>query len=379
MKKNILIINTVFPPELGGTGIILKNIAKELIKNNINVIVLTGGKRTSVEFDGQIKVYKVPTKKELNPNLYENYFRKDLEDKFLNILKTENIDITYFNSTQGLGANLINLSLENKKITTLLTIHDFWWITPNLFLDKNLNHINNKNQVINSDFLIKRNKYLFSILNNPKLNVITVSKTMKTALSKFNIPRASNIKVIENGVSEIKTIKDVKRNKVIFGYFGGDNEEKGFFDIIKAIDLLNLSKNKYEIKCYGIHRPLIKKIKYFKLLYKHNISLHEPFDNKNVADIIGSIDCLLIPSNIFESFSLVAREALVSNKIILTSNIGALSEIKSKNHLTFSSLSDLSNKLKYVIDNIDKLRNINNSHKIDSLETQVKKLIEVFN
>ena len=57
------------------------------------------------------------------------------------------------------------------------------------------------------------------------------------------------------------------------------------------------------------------------------ITFHGPFDHGSVADILGSLDVVVIPSIWEETYCLVAQEALAARKIIIASNIGGLSRM----------------------------------------------------
>lgn len=361
MLKNILLVNSVYYPDLGGSGIIAKNHAEELLNLNCKVTVFCGGTKNSEETINKVDIIRNKTINEFSPYRKENYFNKKLEDRFLDIIKKSKIDLVHFNSIQGLGANLIDLSLKNN-IRTVLTMHDFWWVCPFLFLNNEylscepaFNHHKHCSKIYSQKNLLIRKKYLFNILKNEKLIKTTVSQTMKLALKYLKIPKIDDAIVIENGITKKPLIykKDEHKSKKIvnFAYFGGENRSKGFDLIFKSSKILKKNKVNFNIYCFGINKPHIKSIINYNLLKKHNIKLRGAYKNQNINKILSDIDVVLIPSRMFESFSLIARESLACGKTIISSGSGALSEIKNSNHLVFyaNSSQDLANKMFDVI------------------------------
>jgi len=388
--KNILLINSVYFPDLGGSGVILKNFAEELAKHHFNVTIFCGGSKDSVDKINNILVIRNKTLKEFSPQCKENYFNKKIEKKFLKVIEEQKIDIVHFNSLQGLGANLIDLSLK-KEIKTILTIHDFWWFCPYLFLhDEYLssrpafNHHKFCTKQISNEDLIKRKKYLFKILSNKKLIKITVSNTMKQALRYLKMPNINEVTVIENGIIEnnYSTNTNFKKstNQTNFAYFGGENRSKGFDLIFKATKILKENNNNFKVYIFGVNRPLIKTLINFNLLRKNKIKLRGIYKNENISKILTNIDAVLIPSRIFESFSLIARESLLNGKTIISSGMGALSEIKNPNHYFFYSNSsrDLASKMFSVIKKKNKIHdNVSNISYL-TLKEHCQKYLEIY-
>ena len=56
------------------------------------------------------------------------------------------------------------------------------------------------------------------------------------------------------------------------------------------------------------------------------IEIHGEFDRKDLPEILGGIDVLIVPSLAAETFSLVAVEAQAAGLPLIASNVGALPE-----------------------------------------------------
>lgn len=390
MKKNILIVNITYFPDLGGAGIVAKNTAEELIKSGYNVTVFCGGKIDKTEEINKVKVIRNNTSKNNSPYVLGNYYNPSIENKFLKVIKENNIEIIHFHSIQGLGANLIELSLK-RGIKTILTMHDFWWECPMLFLNDEYlssrpvkNHEQYCNGLMTKKALIDRKNYLFSILENNQLTVTTVSESIKQSFEYIGLPNSSKFIPIENGINQNLIKNDDNRfdtnNNFKFAYFGGENISKGFGMIFKASKILKYNYNNFEIHCFGIHRPFLKQTLNYNLLKKHRIYLHGVYDNYTLPSILSQTNVVLIPSQMYESFSLISRESLLNNKIIISSNMGGLSEIKSKKHLIYvkNSSFDLAKKMFYSIKHFDKLKKLPVSIKYITLNDQVKLFINIY-
>lgn len=391
MRKNLLIVTATYFPDLGGAGIVAKNTSEELLENGYKVVVFCGGKIDKTEEINGVKVIRNNTLKNNSPYILSNYFNLQLEDKFLKIIKENNIDIVHFHSIQGLGANLLQLSLD-QGIKTILTMHDFWWECPMLFLNDEYlssrpvkNHSLFCNHTIDQNFLKKRQGYLYRILKNPKLTITIVSKIMKQTFKYIELPQASNYICIENGIipqhPQKKILDKKETSKIIFAYFGGENLSKGFDLIINASKYLKYNFNNFEIHLFGIYRPKIKSIINYNFLRKYNIKLNGIYENKNLPKIFKNVDIVLIPSRVFESFSLIAREALLNNKIIISSRMGGLSELSSPRHIVFNKTSsaDLAQKMFFAIKNIKNLQKKPLNIKTISLEKQCQLYQQIYN
>lgn len=383
MNKNILIVTTTYFPDLGGAGIVAKNTSERLLKIGYNVTVFCGSKTNKTEIMNGVKIFRNNTVKNNSPYVLTNYYNKSIEGKFLKVIKENNIGIVHFHSIQGLGANLIKLSL-NKGLKTILTMHDFWWDCPMLFLNDEYlssqpakNHQKYCNSIMSKDALNNRKKYLYDVLNNKDLIITTVSKTMKKSLEYIGLPRASEYLCIENGLNKLldkNIIKNTKNHNIVqFGYFGGENLSKGFDLIIKASKYLKYNINNFEINLFGINRPIIKSIINYNFLQKYHLKLNGIYKNEDLPKILSSIDIVLVPSRMYESFSLIAREALINKKIVISSGMGGLSELKNKKHITYNKLSscDLAKKMFYTIKNLEELNKIEENTICISFEEQI--------
>lgn len=375
-KKNILIVNSVFPPFTGGSGFFIQQLAEELIKKNFKVFVFTGGDINKKENINGVKLFRVNSFPMTNPFLKTDYMNKYLEKKFEKLVNNNEINILHFNSLQGLGSNLVEFSLK-KHFRTILTIHDFWWICPFLFLhDENFckkpikNHYLYCSDNISMAQKIERWYYHKRILENKNLIIVTPTKNIKEALIYSGIIKKNKeVFVIPNGIPNFfkKNTNNIYQknhtDKTLFAYLGLNHQSKGFKLLLKANKIIEKISDKYNIVLFGIKKNDIpKSLRSKKIIFKNKI-LREKLNSS-----LRQIDCIIIPSIVPESYSFLARESLILNKIILSSNLGALSEIKSPNHITFTPFDPVKLVEKMLL--VMSIKNHKNNKKFNEVSTE---------
>lgn len=391
IKKRLMIVNCVFPPYIGGSGFISYHIAK-FMTNFFDVYIFTGGEKKIIEKYNNLTIIRIKTFDKYSPLKDTDYINKEAEIIFTNIIKKYKIDILHFHSIQGLGATLIEKAYKmNKKV--IITMHDFWWITPFLFLhDENFvnkpifEHEKYCSNILDSKKLEKRNIFLEKVLSLPKLKITVVSKKLKEIIeyyygNKFK-KELKKLKIIKNGLPDYFFDKCInispENNKnITFGYIGTLNYSKGWDILLKAVNFLNLLEVKFNLL-------VLSNQKYKNL---KNVNFIPPMPNEKVIDLFyNKINCLIVPSTVNESFSLSAHEAIALDKFLISSNMGALAEIKSKLHITYSpyfNFYELAKKMFYLIKNYKKLnhnlKENNYKYKIEKISNicyQYKKIYE---
>lgn len=365
IKKKLMFVNAVFPPYTGGSGIICYELAKELSKY-YKVFIFSGGNEEKIEKNSKLDIIRINTFNNYSPHSKSDFINPLIEKKFVDTVLKNKIDIVHFHSIQGLGANLVEKSYNLKK-KVIITMHDFWWICPFLFLH-NENYINVpithhfKYCSINipEEVLINRFNYLKRILSLPKIKITTVSQKIKEILlfSPLGKILRNKLLIIENGLPDhfwdkrrqnFIHQKFNEKKKIHFGYIGSINNSKGWNVLINSINILS-SYNNLDYSLLVLSN--CKDINHSRINYL------DPISHDHMPDFYNKIDCVIVPSQVNESYSLVANEAILFNKFIISSGMGALSELISPLHLKYQpsyNSFELAKKIYFFITNFQKL------------------------
>ena len=398
-----------FPPkQRAGTEIYTYYLSKELAKNH-EVHVLYPKlehvkKPTFLSFNRENLVLhelKYPTSRMqrfINMLFFENtYINKEIEDLFRTLITDIDPNIIHFEHLIGLSSTFIEIAGE-LKIPTVITLHDYWFICPNIQLlkydyticngpkankchkcwikkhSKTLSEALNKYYI--PEFLTlkpfetilkflnsmkkfeKRIEYMKSILLKVD-KIIAPSQFLREIFIKYGIPQ-DKIIYSENGynLDIFKGFRKKKKNtdKVIFGFAGGITRHKGIHVLIDAF--INVPEDKAELRIYGNYDLNSKYIKELleKIKGKRNIKLMGRFEDVKIP--YSEIDILIVPSIWHETGGpLVVREALATRTPVVASRVGSIPEliINNFNGLLFEpgDSKDLYDKIMQIIENPD--------------------------
>lgn len=186
------------------------------------------------------------------------------------------------------------------------------------------------------------------------------------------------IPVITSGIKDRR--KPLSLSKEIkFGFIGSVNDYKGF-PILKRV-LIELNEEGY---CN------------FRLLtYSGNtfgtdpdcpfIEYQPPYNYSQISEIMYNLDCVIIPSKCYETFSLVALEALAHGRpVIVSDHVGAKDIVNRYNpEMVFTTAQSLKTLLKKVLDDPNIILNygkiICSGNWNYSLENHTKEIIAYYN
>lgn len=111
-----------------------------------------------------------------------------------------------------------------------------------------------------------------------------------------------------------------------FGFIGSMLPLKGVEVLIRAFS--RVRGDHVRLSLYGRGDIIPSYTRYLKRMarWDRRITFHGPFQPEEKESVYRQIDVLVIPSVAYETFSLVAREALLRGKPVVASSIGALPE-----------------------------------------------------
>ena len=328
----------------GGLNIYVEKISDQLSKNN-HVTVVTAEKAESFA-KGNLDFQSL------------NLFDKDLsvEDKEIYLQE------------------FINKLYELVDLESFDVIHAHYWLSG--LVGKEIANKFNKPLVYTSHslgiFLEGYNKERVDcekIIMTSSDVITTSSQFEKNMISENYKIDSSKMKLVKPGVDvEIFVPNSEIKRENIFLSIGRIQEQKGQIDVIKFLD--NFRKVENNFMCYFIGGPSGKSgIEYLEELKKVVIDLElesyvefvDIISQTKIRDLLNKSK-LLIHTSKFETFGLVAAEALAMGVPVLTTNRGSLLEIveNSINGYQSENLIDrnVNNFVKELLNNDEKFNEI---------------------
>lgn len=189
--------------------------------------------------------------------------------------------------------------------------------------------------------------------------LITPSRFMKEIYIRYGISR-TDITVVENGLDhDLFAHMSPKRSTMIrFGYVGSVLPSKGVHLLIDAFKRIGGSDLSLHI--WGEVLPFHKDTNYGHRLavlsrgWESSIQFHGRYENKDLPEILSTLDVLVVPSIWYEAFCLTVREGFLGGVPVIASNYGAMAEAieDGETGLLFNvgDSVDLSEKMKLLID-----------------------------
>ena len=216
--------------------------------------------------------------------------------------------------------------------------HNGGWpggILNRLVLLSAFNFKNIKKFLIIDNFPVRKNffNFLFLTLNDLIINllnvyVVTVSKSCKSSLLKYN--KFNKIRVIYNDINnnEIKkNYKKINKKRLDISYFGKIQKRKGLDLLIKAANEISIQNLNINIYGNGDNNYKKKLQDLKKGIYNLNLYKSVP----NIEKYMHEADMVVLPSIEFESFGMVLIEAMRQKKPVICSNHGGMKEIVKNN------------------------------------------------
>ena len=371
-KKRILIVTNFYNP-FNGMGKFIIDLSKILIKNNYNIIILTGktDKNTkNIERDNGVTIVR----SSISFKFSRGYFSIPLIYNFYKIQKK--IDIVYFHFPL---VEILPLALLTRKKKILqyhclpaFVAYDFKFIIANFYFSFS---------VFLSMFFCNKiitftNDYFFSKIS---YNLFK-SKTIEI------FPFIKNDNKLENKYDNIS-----KEGKIpTLGFLGRICEEKGIEVIIKSSKILESRNIKHKIYIAGDLKDKRFEINIKKLLQlskdSKSIEFIGKLDNYQKRQFFENIDILLLPStNSFEAFGLVQLEAMNYGKLVISSELkGVKIPVKLTNNgfiCKINNSKDLVNKIIKCIE-LSKIKTKNDvfetCNKVFNYNDSISKYLSVF-
>lgn len=296
-----------FPPHVGGVGVHIHTLAKQLVSEGHEVYVITYPHSDIKDIDG---IHVIGTKGLNIPGVRGLMFKMNAKKALEELLEKEDIDIIHGHYLFPAGAAAVEVGKEHG-IKTYVTAHG-------------------------SD--------MFELYKTQPLMRSTIRKVLKDADGVFAVSNALRHEIIATGVTGISDKTKLSWNSVDIDKFSAKQndtfkkenklEDKPIVLFVgnlikrKNVDSLleakKIAQSDYYLVIVG-DGPQFKKLR--KKVDDENIrDVIFTGSRNDVEEIIPSCDVLVLPS-FSESFGLVLIEALACEKPVIGSDVGGITEI----------------------------------------------------
>jgi len=356
----ILQVITLFPPDfVGGATLACAALARGLADRGHAVEVFCGRPQgdaepyaeTTWEVDG-IPVTGVNAAAGYDALAPRSYRHPEVVPAFVRFLERTRPDVVHFHSIQALGGDLLAAAAE-RGIPVVVTMHDWWWWCARLFLVDQRDFVcpprveSGRCHCAPGFDLVGRRAHLAAMLAHAD-RVLTPSRYLADAAIANGVP-AARVAVCANGVATGAPRSRRRPGPIRFGYFGGpDHRMKGLPTLLAAADQMGCGG--FELVLHvggaperrGLGRALADRVGAtvpIPLGIDDRVVVAPAFAPSELANVLGGLDCLVVPSLMRESYSLVTREALAAGVPVITSDSGGPLEVvvPEKNGLVFAT------------------------------------------
>lgn len=286
-------------------------------------------------------------------------------------------DVVHFQHTDGLSASMIAVASRHG-IPVVFTLHDYWsmchrtqLIKPDLEICDGpgsgakcaacIDHPMVTNRRFEGAIRmggrlagIYRARFMRAMLLKADL-LISPSAFLRQKFIEFGVP-ADKILFLDNGLS-IERFGDVTKrpsSRIRFGYIGAVIVHKGLHLLVEVFNRLPVGQA--ELLIYGDPTVAPAYSESVREKVRHpDIRFMGTFKNRDVPEIMASIDVLVVPSIWPENSPLTIHEAFLAKIPVIAPRIGGIPELvhHQRNGLLFEtgSAADLQAKMEYLIHN----------------------------
>lgn len=171
-----------------------------------------------------------------------------------------------------------------------------------------------ENYIKKYDLLGSYFKESFSLIDSFHFNSSQTEKIFKRFYPSIN---GKVIPVITSGVSDKRIIK-YPSDTVHFGFIGSLSEYKGFPHLVGMLsELYQEGLQNFSLEVYsGGTAPATKPEPF--------ISFNPPYKYSEISKVFANLDCIIVPSICYETFSLIVLEGLANGvPVIVSDHVGA--------------------------------------------------------
>jgi glycosyltransferase involved in cell wall biosynthesis len=404
-----------FPPKyIGGTERVVERLANRFYAKGYSVDVIVveeinrkGAGVTCQSQDwGGINIHRLSLPENNASDRFTWSYRNPLlREWFLDYLSNSQPDLLHFHSGYLISGSILEAALS-QNLPTIVTLHDFWFICPQITLlrtngdlceepvpssrcewcllsDKRRYRLADEffngvpgdvfTRVAKKEFVAKtfgvhsqiqdidmRRSYLGNILEEVDL-VISPSVFLRQKFLDYGIHPKKFIQ-LPFGLeltNELTPPSDhvIKDNKLKIGYMGQISDHKGVHILIEAFKLLKGSGRVPELHIYGDgqRRPEYLAALKRKANNHPSIFFEGTYTASDVSRVFDNLDVVVVPSIWYENRPSVILEAFSRKKPVIASDLGGMAEMVTHDvdGLRFQTgdARSLSEQLQRVLDN----------------------------
>lgn len=363
-KLRIGLFTDVYYPSTSGVVIAVDTLKRALEAKGHKVFIITMNNEPKshkyIRKNNCIKIPGIPT------HIYDYSIRITYPIKAVNMIKSLNLDVIHAHTEFGMGifAKSMAKKLDIPMIHTYHTLYDLSldYITKGYFP--------NVSKKILKTYM---NFYFSNVINQ----IIVPSEKTKNSLSNFYKIKP-NVNVIPNGldiekfnykkikkqdVNKLKEIYNIKENDFISMWVGRLGYEKridilidGYSDVVK-----DNPNAKLFIIGTGPEEDKLKELVHQKRLENNCIFLGKI--DYEMIPLYYQLASIVVTASHYETQGLTVIEAFASKTPVVCIEDDSFKDVVINNYngLTFRTKKEYSKKIKYLIENPDKLKEMSNN------------------
>jgi glycosyltransferase involved in cell wall biosynthesis len=343
-RPRLLVVNIYFPPtSFGGATIVAQETARILAAVHGWDVVAFSGELLSgsapqrlqrLEWEG-ITVFRlgIPPREEVE----QDWNNPAVAGAFSKVLDAVQPDVVLFHCIQNMGTVLVR-ETENRGIPFAVMAHDAWWLCARQFRyrDELNSPCPQKGEITPTrcvECVGDETRCMGRFLEleralSSAARVVAPSQFLKQLYLRQPFSEERFV-VHRNGV--LKPTRERRRtvrpssDHVVFGYVGGPSVQKGF-ELIGRV-FAGVASEAWTLRVPDPNLKLgIPSRMREKFPRPRKFDVIAPFDGVTIDEFYDSIDVLLCPSLVEESFGLAAREALIRDVWVVAFDAGGLGE-----------------------------------------------------
>ncbi len=350
MAFRVLVVTNLFPPHtIGGAEIVAYRQARALLARGHKVTVLSGTEPSQSKPEGfldfekydELPVYRLSLRS-LDPD--QNFYWPAAARRLRSIIAADRIDITHLHNLLGIGANVIQATVEAGS-RCFVTLHDHWGFCPRatrLRQDGTLctnfeecsqcRHVLRPSRHVVLPSRLRRDYIAWCLAQADRL--ITPSDYMACAYRSAGFP-ADSITVISNGV-DLDAIpfgaREPSREGIVrFLCSAHLGEHKGILVLLEALKLLSMdpavaSRWHMTIAGDGHLREKVKRT-LRRAGLAANVSIPGRLSRSELLALLRGVDVVVLPSIWPENEPVTMLESIASGAAQIATGLGGTPEL----------------------------------------------------
>ena len=274
-----------------------------------------------------------------------------IERTFGRVLDESRPDLVHVQHMMGLPAALLD-ALRRRRIPTVVTLHDYWWVCANAQLVTNYDQsicAGPRRDWFNcsrcalarggadalrlaapgvSPLLAVRERILRSGLERAA-RIIAPTEFVKTWYAAHGL-RDAPVAVLPHGIEPPANVGAQEARDpsglthARFAYLGGLTWQKGVHVLVEAFNRLPAGA---ELWIAGDESADPAYAASLRASAGPGVRFFGTLTHAQVWDVLGQVDAVAVPSLWFETFSLIVHEAFAAGRPVIASGLGALAEV----------------------------------------------------